>query len=101
MLDMKKKVRITRITHQSLVGSGGLVCLFPNIQDLPQATKNFQFDIIRHKGDKIMIRVKNTRESQRWVSEKYYEKMYGHKNGWFKKLKALIKGKAEEPTKPN
>ena len=46
-----------------------------------------------------MIRVKNTRESQRWVSEKYYEEMYGHKNGWFKKLKALIKGKAKEPSK--
>ena len=51
-----------------------------------------------------MIRIKNTSKEQWWVSEKYLEEMKRiddtYKGRWLKKLKALIKGKAEEPSKP-
>ena len=51
-----------------------------------------------------MIRVKNTSESQRWASEKYLKESdrihKAYKRRRFKKFKALIMGKVEEPSKP-
>ena len=52
-----------------------------------------------------MIRVKYTSDTVGWATEKHLEELNknldAHNVSWFKRLKTLLKGKAEEPTKPN
>ena len=48
--------------------------------------------------------IKNKSDYQWWATEEYIEELdridNAHKGKWLKKLKALIMGKSDEPSKP-